>query len=141
MQQHKHAHQAALVPQPAKETVYYGAIVRVPRGAATNSRLAPVAVPPELLSVQHSEPIAVALMLPIERIDSYDPATGDHLILYRVPYQRTAQELSEAECIANEMKHTLDAYRAQHPETNAVTLLQAIQALRNMFAQDGDLPW
>ena len=39
----------------------------------------------------------VSSYLPIERFDAYDPATGDYVIMFRVPYQE--RDLSNLETV------------------------------------------
>jgi hypothetical protein len=80
------------------DTMYYTSIIRISEAARRAGASINPAVPPDLLNVQDKNKRILSPDLPIERFDGYDPATGDYVILFRVPYQeRDLSNLETAE--------------------------------------------
>jgi len=80
------------------DVVYYTSIIRISQAEQRAGASLNPAVPPELLNVQDRNKRLVSPYLPIERFDACDAATGDYVIMFRVPYQgRDLSTLETAE--------------------------------------------
>jgi hypothetical protein len=78
--------------------VYYTSIIRITQAEQRAGASINPAVPPDLLNVHDINKRVLSRDLPIERFDAYDPATGDYVIMFRVPYQeRDLSHLETAE--------------------------------------------
>jgi hypothetical protein len=92
---HRDAHEPTGTWIVDTDIVYYTSIIRISEAERRAGANMNPAAPPDLLNVQDTNKRIVSPYLPIERFDGYDPATGDYVIMFRVPYQE--RDLSSLE--------------------------------------------
>ncbi len=84
---HRDAHEPTGTWVLRTDVVYYTSIIRITQAEQRAGASLNPAIPPELLNVQDANKPTLSPNLPIERFDGYDPATGDYVIMFRVPFQ------------------------------------------------------
>ena len=95
---HRDAHEPTGTWVLSSAVVYYTAIISITQAEQRAGASLNPAVPRDLLNVQDANKRVLSRDLPIERFDAYDPATGDYVIMFRVPYQeRDLSNLETAE--------------------------------------------